>query len=75
MHQSDLETMLCEKYGYKTMPLAANYASSCMIQFGKDVAARVEQETIDKVAAHLRNLGWHRQASAVEVLKLKNGES
>ncbi|WP_292556885.1 hypothetical protein [Methylobacter sp.] len=61
MDKSELETMLCQHYGYKSMPVNANYAGSAMIDFAKAVADKVEADTLKKAAEQLKSLGWHRQ--------------
>lgn len=65
MNKQEIETLLCEQYGYKTRPLVGTYAASCMISFAKSVADKVEADTLARAADHLKSLGWHRQAEIV----------
>lgn len=65
MDKTELETLLCQHYGYKSAPVNSNYTGSAMLDFAKVVADKVKADTLASAADHLKSLGWHRQAMIV----------
>jgi hypothetical protein len=68
MDETELEALLCQHYGYKSMPLNGNYAGSAMLDFAKAVADKVKADTLERAAEHLKSLGWHRQAVIIRTM-------